>query len=207
MTVRAVQNLMADRAFRAYVRRAHAGIRKEIRRRERANRWDDGTIRISARLPPINPRAFEAVLFTGLNFPKNDIDKSFVRPTNVGGFGIGSFITKWTLELLSVYFEEIREIVCADAPGGRKARAASASANGVAMGLAAWIGGKFGFANPVAMAAAASIMLIIADATRRTFCKMTKKEAIEEIKQAELEGRGFKRRRAAKSAPAKKSRN
>jgi hypothetical protein len=76
-----------------------------------------------------------------------------------------------------IFFKEIRDTVCGnDAPkltdiGGLTAR-------GLATGLAAWLMGSFGLANPLALGIAATILLVLAGASRGAFCKMTEEDVL-----------------------------
>jgi hypothetical protein len=87
----------------------------------------------------------------------------------------------WVGELVGAFFDEIRNIICEKNELERVAKTAEFSAKGTALALATWLGQNLGFSAPFALAGAAVIILILADATRGAFCKMTKRQTLDKI--------------------------
>jgi hypothetical protein len=79
---------------------------------------------------------------------------------------------KTILRFLSLYFDQIRDMVC---KGNKKSLSAPAHAGLVA--LAGWLSSHLGVERHEATAAAAAILIAILIATKGAFCKMTASEA------------------------------
>jgi hypothetical protein len=87
----------------------------------------------------------------------------------------------WVYYLVAEFFEQLRNIICERNELERASKAAGFSAKAAATGLAAWLGQTLGFSEPFAIAGAVVIILVLADATRGTFCKMTKRQTLDKI--------------------------
>ena len=83
------------------------------------------------------------------------------------------FLTAFSL----TFFQEIRDTVCGK-EASKLADVGGLPARGLATGAAAWLMGSFGLANPVALGIAATVLFVLAGASKGAFCKMTREDVL-----------------------------
>ena len=82
----------------------------------------------------------------------------------------------WVNGFFREFSAELKRIICDKKALGSIAKTAGYSAKAASTALAAWLMQVFGHPEPVAIGAAAVLLLILTEATKGAFCKMTDKE-------------------------------
>lgn len=79
---------------------------------------------------------------------------------------------KRILRFISLYFDEIRALLC-----NRKKQSLGATTHAALVAIAGWLSSHFGMDSPAVTGVAAAILIAILTATKGAFCKMTAPEA------------------------------
>jgi hypothetical protein len=79
---------------------------------------------------------------------------------------------KTVLEFVTIYFDELRKLICKD----RKV-SLSAAIEGTLASIAVWLTSQLGVASHEAIAVAIGILIALLTATKGAFCRMTEEEA------------------------------
>jgi hypothetical protein len=82
----------------------------------------------------------------------------------------------WVARFFREFGSELRRILCDKKSLSSLAKTAGYSAKAASTALAAWLMQVVGHPEPIAVGAAAVLMLILTEATHGAFCKMTDKE-------------------------------
>lgn len=162
-----LDTLLGDQDFREFVRLALAGIQGGQQIEGSVDNWTlDVLLRLALEQgdPPIG----------WFYIPESD-DRLRIETIHGGN------PYAWVAGLVEAFFEEIRNIICENNELKRVTKTAEFSAKGVATALAAWLGQRLGFSEPFAIAGAAVVLLVLADATRGAFCKMTKRQTLDKV--------------------------
>ena len=79
----------------------------------------------------------------------------------------------WARGFLVEFLSDVRRSICAGHKRGRGSKPQTVTARSAAMGLASWLGATFMISNPVAIALATFVVLVISSAALSAFCTMT----------------------------------
>jgi hypothetical protein len=90
--------------------------------------------------------------------------------------GSSKLALQWAREFVREFLTEIRSAICADHSGKRRGRSNALTARSAATGLASWLGASFAISNPVALALATFVLLLISSAAISAFCSLTEDE-------------------------------
>jgi hypothetical protein len=90
--------------------------------------------------------------------------------------GLSSSALLWAREFTLEFLGEIRHAICRTHSGKRRGLVSALTARSAATGLASWLGASFAVSNPVALALATFVLLLISSSAVSAFCTMTDDE-------------------------------
>ena len=80
------------------------------------------------------------------------------------------------------FFSEIRDIICNPKRQTAAARISRRGFGPMCAGLAVFIMGKFGLSEPIATVVAIYLLIVLLEATKGAFCKMTVEKVVGTLK-------------------------
>lgn len=90
----------------------------------------------------------------------------------------------WARDFALRFASEIRVQICGAGTLEAAGKAADITAKGAATALASWLAGAFAVSNPIAVAVAALVLMVIGSAIKGAFCAMTSEDVIERLRAA-----------------------